>query len=849
MSQDELVPCLLAAEESGIQIVLNTSADSQVQPATFTVTSSGKDRRIERIRFGSYGVDLSQSPIFHWQLFRTYAKSDRGQDEDDVWRPGGWAPSGFSELEVETEEPAQSGPFYAEDLKTMDLLRENEIITVQLILRTRGVWDLFQALGDACNRITTSLFIDIEGEAAIPCPIHIDRPIWDPNRPQFLALDYGNQDFMLAHMDGSTPKLITPSMFEQAAGKDADAFDRFLLPESSKTVILETFDPHDPYFVFGNAVHQARIHQDLSNEPIWEDTAFSGSRLESLKPFLTCSEGSVVKNLSLWGQMPCPSNVYIQTQEGLETLIRRYFQKMVGAIDWHMSSHWTQQFKIHSPIIITHPVGVDREFRSRIKRCFVHETPRLFFDRKIEFINEAMAALGTIWAEHIHENIEATATRLKRSGQPMPQFRNLVRISRDLPMVDALEDGRLNNVLILQADVGHGTTDLCISAITHRENQLVFDQAFPYAIHLGGRDLTKAIYRYCVNWLMGKTDKEAPSVPAQILNVITGTESTLGANGHAMHFWRFLQVAENLKKKFADRETEFENCTDLIRACKDIADKLGIAYTPEEGDENFAIHIDDVEDVMRPIVQEIARTLGALKRAFEAKHKTKIDFFAFVGQSMLLKLLREEIVLELADHDQSLIPMIEKGCIFLDNPTELKGAVAKGALYLLGPQLANFRPVNYDRLVHLPYGVYVGDYTKRVIPADTKIDIPFDASGQKIFKTAKKSYALREISEARIPSSFDIKIRYEAIQILDPHTSRAKHLGRSIGRVYFPKDLQGKPLTGSERICFEYTSDEYLIPTLEIQGQTQPLVFEKISAIFQESMHYYNDRRISQNHD
>ena len=119
--------------------------------------------------------------------------------------------------------------------------------------------------------------------------------------------------------------------------------------------------------------------------------------------------------------------------------------------------------------------------------------------------------------------------------------------------------------------------------------------------------------------LLGKKPTPGPKVPTSIIDKITGRDP----NAKPLYFWQFLQVCEDLKKTFSSRYVEFVDSENLIKACEHIARDYGIVYTPETDDKSFTISIEDIEGVMRPIVQEIARTIGALKMAFEAKHKTK----------------------------------------------------------------------------------------------------------------------------------------------------------------------------------------------------------------------------------
>lgn len=824
---------LRAEPQAGARIILNTNRDTQVIERRFIVNPGGHDRRLARIQLITPGVPEGQSPVLHWRLFRLAGKPSAESASTQRELATNWTPFGGPQ-EVPAEAEDETGPFYVEDLGLLGPLHEGECLILHLIANNRGLIPLFTD-----GEIRSELHIEIEGFAPIPFPLHLEKPTWNAETAHYLALDYGNQDFMLAYMEGSEPRLITPSILEQ----EEEGRKALLIPESSKAVVVDTFDPVAPVFMLGNAVEMVSDEWQ-EKDPVWIDPYFTGSRIESLKPHLFCSADSVLQRQALFGQPPSSANAYKISEDGLSIFLKRYFQKIIGTIDWHLSGGARgTQFKIHSPIIVTHPVGVDRLLRKRISTCFEHDPPYLHHDRKVKFINEAMAALGTIWSERIQRNLDAQRQKFRRSGQPLPRFRDQVRLAMDLPIAEESAAGedpkRSDYVLILQVDVGHGTTDLCISRVESRRVQipggvgekLIFQQALPYSMHCGGRDLTKAVYQHCIRWL--KDETVSPVVPAPIMKVLTAEEGVAN-NENAPHFWRFLQVIENYKKQFADETTSATSSRELIEICKSIANIKGLPYEPAEEDKSFEILAEDIRAAMKPVVQEIARTVASLKRAFEADQKTRIDLFAFVGQSMQLKMLRDELKAELSGSgDQALIA---KSCIFLDDGTELKGAVAKGALYLLGPMTPHLEPVDYDRLVRLPYSIYARDFNNRILQEGMVIDTEIEGG---LFKTKPEIFEARKIFQ-QVPASFDVKIRYEKVEIADPVTGHPRFLERTIGRLYFPMRLQDKAVAAGDRISFEYTSDEYLLSVLRLDGEECELTFEKFTVAFEESMLFYN---------
>ena len=820
--------------QADAQVILNTCLETQIIARKFIVNPVGHDRRLAKIGLITPGVPAHNAPVLHWRLFRQAPQSTTEDGEQEGGVPD-WDPFGGLQPPPEPSGENDSGPFYAEDLDGLDALRKGECLTLHLIANVRGLMPLF-----VNGQIQSELHVEVEGFASMPFPLLIRNPEWNAQATHYLALDYGNQDFMLAFMDRSRPSLITPSILEEK-GKGREPL---LIPESSKAVVVETYDPLAPVFALGHAVESVADDR-LEGKPVWSDPLFTGSRIESLKPYLFCSADSVLRGQPLFGPPPNPANAYRISEEGLRVFLRRYFQKIVGTIDWHLSGgHMGTQFKIHSPIIVTHPVGVDRLFCKRIQACFEHDPPYLHHSRKIKFINEAMAALGTIWSERVQGRLDGQRQKFRQNEQPLPSFRDQVRIAMDLPIADesapGVEDDRSKYVLILQADVGHGTTDLCISRVESSRvagrEKLVFRQALPYSMHLGGRDLTKAVYQHCIRWLTDESDQPKPEIPAQILKVLTATAG-VAHNVSAPHFWRFLKEAEDYKKLFADETLDATSCTKLVDACKSIADALGQTYEPSEDDKKFAVYAEDVRAAMKPVVQEIARTVGSLKRAFEHEQGTRIDLFAFVGQSMQLKMLREELVAELGGGRDE--PLTKKACIFLDDGTELKGAVAKGALYLLGPMTPRLEPVDYDRLVQLPYSVYARDYNNRILQEGTKIDKRIEGG---LYKTTPQAFDLKKIFQ-HVPASFDVKIRYDRVEILDPVTGQPRFLERTIGKLYFPMEIQDREVKSGDRITFEYTSDEYLISSLRVGGEEYELEFEKITATFEDSMLFYNSGR------
>ena len=812
----------------GARILLNSNLDTQILDLRFIVTAAGHDRRLNAISFITPGRSDTRSPVFHWRLFRHAGRTaaDRGGQARDDWSPiGGSRPAA---------EPIETGgePYYAEDLADLEPLKEGEILTLHLLVPPRGLSPYFEQA-----QIRSELRFKIEGLAVFPFPLHFSQPEWGAEAGHFLALDYGHQDFMLAYIDqASRPRCVTPSVGTRPGERDRSR----PMPESSKAVVIETFDPQAPVFAFGNTVEMVS-EERLEQVPIWADPEFTGSRLESLKPYLYCNEDSVLSSQSLFGQPPHPANVFDLDRDGLALLLKRYFQKLVGTIDWSLSNdNLGTRFRIHSPIIITHPVGAGRQYRRRVEAFFKHDPPYLNHDRKVIFINEAMAALGTIWCEQIQGRLDALD---HEGGRQRPTFRHEVRRALGLPLDadDGQTDRRGNEVLILQADVGHGTTDLCISRVErdHEEsadgrcNKLTFRQVLPYSLHCGGRDLTRALYHHCIDWLRGRTEQPAPDVPAPILDVLT-TASGVSRSPEATYFWRFLKVVEDYKKLFADETTGATDCSELLAVCEAISQAHGPVYPPSEDDKSYAINAQDVKAAMRPVAQKIARTVGALKQAYESKTGIRIDLFAFVGQSIRLKMLREEIVAELGASDPA---PVADACIFLEDASDLKGAVAKGALYLLGPMTGQLEAADCDRLLELPYSVYARSFRHRILPEGLPLRNPA-ADGTYTSETV--SLELAELFP-RIPHAVDIKIRYDA-RIADPVSGQPQFLDRTLGRLFFPPQNLDQPAGEGDRVELEYTSDEYLIARLCLATEDQPLelMFEKQTMTFQESVCFYN---------
>lgn len=872
---------------SSVTIKLNPSAEAQEADIIFNasgidfITQQNSKNQSNIDFMPLLSVDLDEicfssgnplGPVISWVLYREPLSTEAPKKRKKYKKYGGLkSPSVGTAKE----------PIYSEDLREKGLtLEQDELLRVRIRINIRSVYDIIATLphdeNGAVDRLDTNLRLRIKGWTADPTTtIKLIVPkvkVQEDVGLHGLALDYGNQDFTFAcflfrQTDvGVVPKLSirTPSMkmdkYREQSGEKS-TFVSALIPEPSRLALHDLYDPEHVIFSSGHEVNpQTGKHL---KECIWNDPRFNGARIESLKPYLTNDTASNIEALELYGNDPDISTQLTPTAEekeaSIENLFRSYFQRMVSAVEWGICQEEGIPFSVANNIIITHPVGINREFERNMRSALATETPAFPCKRSVEFINEPMAAIGSIWYNDI-KNSDENATI---DTDPELDFRNRIRALNNLtPAINAIDlEYDDTSVYIMLVDIGHGTTDLSLCEVYEtddRSGKVITEikQEFSYSLTLGGRDLTKVIFQNLVVYL------KKSKLPQTIIDVLANKDPGL-LNETRRFFWRFLDDIEEMKKGFSktpdmnNQPTEWPLPDTMIELFSEIAEALNLSNYDKSIFDGKYISREQIQGWLKPVVNEIAATIESVSNSFQKTNDdgetTEIDFYSFVGQSMMMSYLKDSIYQKLNKENDSVLVGLEKDShpqtnkfIEINNPSELKGKVAEGAVILKGGMVANIRAINYNAVERLPYSIYLGSQSAsnsvEVIAEGTEIKFTYSDDGYIKASRASSPMKLDAVIAANIvPSNIVVVLRYNDIYVTTETENYT--LGKVLGFLYFDESIKGKSVSELKHymLSFRFTSDEYLVADLidREKDVLTPLRFRKSDLIFQDSINYY----------
>ena len=832
-----------------------------------------RNARIIKVEFGA---ESGVSPVFDWEIKRSIAKSEKSN-----------IPFSFGKKAAATVENNKIVSYCAEDLVNNRLItpiQQGEQITLVFYVRTNLIYELLALNNNLGSAINTNVSLYLDGwPAACSMGLTIDTRLTGNDSDGFsaMALDYGNQDFMLAcstlgvkSSTGNTPiDLRTPSMMSyeikepiistsdntddsdgdnqqvaeireniSSVNRKSELFNTRLMPETSRLVIHDKYDINNVIFSFGANLYKPDNRGDYESN-IWQDTEFKGARIESLKPYLTSEISEASKTITIHGdteELRLSVEVdEVERESIFKSLIYKYFNRIFDSVSWGMATKKDLSWpgKGVGRLIFTHPVGINRAFRKNIQEAMQHSNMLNAHSAEIKFMNEAMAALGSVWLDHIKHNTT--------SYDPEIGFRSCVRSENDLTNDGLeLEDDEIH---ILLVDIGHGTTDisLCSASMVIEVDEFSYDrkprdvvqliQRFSFSKLIGGRDITKAIFK---NLLI---ELEYLGVSLSILTNI---------KEKSFLFWRVLDAVEQLKKDFSATDSngkylfnEFNIPDDILSILKVTADSKAIDYDVDLI-RTKVIERSTIEKWVQPVVDEISNMVGSIVSFFN-EHRT-IDFYSFVGQSMNMPFLKNSLYQSVFPNTQIYDPNKLPPAVIQIPSNDLKGIVAKGALSLLGGLYPNVQPKNYEQKKQILYAIFVGDPSNpsisavEVVPAGTEINEEY------IFEDLELKISEEFIVPATnlfagmdVPSDLNIYVSYQDIVVGNTP------LSRKLGIVRFDEYLirmnKEQVFDLGIDIHFQLTSDEYLVVSYSStkEKQRRVLEFMKSDAEMKESMAFY----------